>query len=268
MIKTNPNLELSTYWHYRVDANPKECWINAVNVLMMSDNEWRYCEGWAAQPEIGFIVMDHGWVETADGTIIDPTWAKGLSPNTIYCQSDGWSRDELFDQVNPETTLPLVLSSADRRQHHTQITYREIEDYAAELRGRAALASLFVDPDQKPQPYEQAVDSLTHVHPGTAKAKRRIAKVKPAIKAPKQKRVRKSRPPAPPRPPKPEPVYPVYTDQELVIVTYMKDNYKAKVLGPSPAVKGSYSLRRLLDDRVDTVHPKFMRKLGPHKNAD
>ncbi len=58
----------------KIAAQPKACWANALTALR-SQKQLQgafYVEGWflqTAEP----LPIEHGWIELADGTIVDPT---------------------------------------------------------------------------------------------------------------------------------------------------------------------------------------------------
>ena len=66
--------ELSRTWAGKINPAPKACWANAIKLLKKSrDSNLRYVEGFAKLPHFGNLVIEHGWVQTLEGTIIDPT---------------------------------------------------------------------------------------------------------------------------------------------------------------------------------------------------
>ena len=70
---TSVDYVLSRHIADRVHAENKACWRNAaMGMSALSDGLHEgamYVEGWAS----GFILAMHGWIELADGRIVDPT---------------------------------------------------------------------------------------------------------------------------------------------------------------------------------------------------
>lgn len=63
----------SVLWASKVDARPKHCFWNALlPVLTTQGAVGVYVEGFALAPY--GMVLDHGWIETPDGRVIDPTF--------------------------------------------------------------------------------------------------------------------------------------------------------------------------------------------------
>jgi hypothetical protein len=58
----------------------KECYRNAGTLALEHPGTLLYCEGYA---QTFGLFIEHAWVETLDGTIIDPTWA-GLHDESEY----------------------------------------------------------------------------------------------------------------------------------------------------------------------------------------
>jgi hypothetical protein len=61
-------------WRYEEQC----CWHNAVQALRLYQKrlgEAVYVEGWVSVPEIKFV-QEHGWLELANGTILDPTYVR------------------------------------------------------------------------------------------------------------------------------------------------------------------------------------------------
>jgi len=70
MIDDKKSLEIAE----DIQTVKKECWLNSVKALLLRDDlrECYYVEGQYVDPTIGFPI-EHGWIETKDGTIYDPT---------------------------------------------------------------------------------------------------------------------------------------------------------------------------------------------------
>lgn len=65
-----------------IQAKNGECFRNALLGTLMSDNEdLYYVEGFAI---FNMLVIEHGWIETGDGTVIDPTPSWIESPACYY----------------------------------------------------------------------------------------------------------------------------------------------------------------------------------------
>jgi hypothetical protein len=61
-----------------IKARKKGCWYNALKAFFAYEDlqsGW-YVEGYAIPGHIKTrLPLEHGWIERADGSIIDPTWA-------------------------------------------------------------------------------------------------------------------------------------------------------------------------------------------------
>lgn len=67
------NHEASIFWANKVVARPRSCWWNALHAIRLSRGRIGvYIEGFALAPY--GMVLDHGWIETPDGKVIDPTF--------------------------------------------------------------------------------------------------------------------------------------------------------------------------------------------------
>lgn len=60
---------------FAVASQPQECFGNAYAAVVLRPDRYTYVEGKAATDG---LVVNHAWLEDADGTIIDPTWGNHL----------------------------------------------------------------------------------------------------------------------------------------------------------------------------------------------
>jgi hypothetical protein len=70
-------------WSGVITATPQYCYDNAYWLATRSKGELRYVEGLAKR----YIICDHAWCITADGTVVDPTWAEldgNIKPSAYY----------------------------------------------------------------------------------------------------------------------------------------------------------------------------------------
>jgi hypothetical protein len=77
--------EASVRWAIRVRARPRSCYWNALRALRVSKGALGvYVEGFAACDS--GLVLEHGWIETPDGQVIDPTFPmlSGNDPASPY----------------------------------------------------------------------------------------------------------------------------------------------------------------------------------------
>ncbi|NNJ13700.1 hypothetical protein EKD04_025575 [Chloroflexales bacterium ZM16-3] len=75
----------SVRWAARVRARPRACYWNALRALRVSRGALGvYVEGFAACDS--GLVLEHGWIETPDGRVIDPTFPllPGNAPESPY----------------------------------------------------------------------------------------------------------------------------------------------------------------------------------------
>lgn len=65
---------------FDIQAENGMCWNNAIEA-MLTNPDLVYVEGWATAH--GFLVCEHGWCVTKDGTVVDPTpaWNEASFPN-------------------------------------------------------------------------------------------------------------------------------------------------------------------------------------------
>lgn len=66
------SLILPDEWSGVITATPQYCYDNAYWLATRSKGELRYVEGLATR----YITTDHAWCVTANGTVVDPTWAE------------------------------------------------------------------------------------------------------------------------------------------------------------------------------------------------
>src|SRR5579884_1016956 len=96
--------ELSRRAHTEVGAKKKECWKNAVMALLTVPElaGGTYVEGFV----VAKVPIEHGWVETANGTIVDPTLYRGEA--TAYFVGVRYTMEECEAAVRAGKSLPLV----------------------------------------------------------------------------------------------------------------------------------------------------------------
>lgn len=119
------DVELSGHLATATLAQQKDCYRNAFRAMSMVTVPTTYVEGLAMIPHLG-VPLDHGWLETEDGTVLDPTWYDRAP--VVYVATYRYEVDELLNELSKnELTLPLSESPyiADRLS---------IDEYVAALR--------------------------------------------------------------------------------------------------------------------------------------
>ena len=59
------------------EGEMKECYYNSIMSVMGAPDDVYYTEGYAFVEGIEGFPFEHGWLTTADGNVIDPTWEPG-----------------------------------------------------------------------------------------------------------------------------------------------------------------------------------------------
>jgi hypothetical protein len=87
-----------------VSAENQECFLNSVATLLIM-RDGTYVEGWATTP---WRPMLHGWVELADGTVLDttPAWYTAEDDRT-YFAARRYSLADVTKAVEEDAGLPL-----------------------------------------------------------------------------------------------------------------------------------------------------------------
>jgi hypothetical protein len=84
----------------------KDCYNNAIRYLFGEKSNRYYCVGWAIQGGVGFP-MEHAWVETDSGQLIEltPIWFEHVATNRYYAAVK-MSRNKTMKYLN-KTLWPL-----------------------------------------------------------------------------------------------------------------------------------------------------------------
>ena len=99
----------------QVRGQNKECYRNAVmagvHLRDCGSGGWHYCEGWVAG---GLLLIEHGWLQHDDGTIIDPTpiFIEDAEEGEIdrwYFPGFTWTCAEAAAAAVDAKTLPLQI---------------------------------------------------------------------------------------------------------------------------------------------------------------
>lgn len=100
-----------------IDAKIGQCYYNAFRALSLVSSGALYVQGLATSPKLGYIPLDHGWVEY-EGKIIDPTWFDMIDVH--YHPIQKWTWGEVTAIVSKQPTLPLRLTikNEDYAQAH------------------------------------------------------------------------------------------------------------------------------------------------------
>jgi hypothetical protein len=80
------------------------CWNNALSATF-SNHDLLYVEGWAVA--LDFLVCEHGWCETEDGTIVEPTpaWVEPMETERRYYAIQRFSFNELSGMLMGDNEL-------------------------------------------------------------------------------------------------------------------------------------------------------------------
>ncbi len=89
-----------------VRAKPKECYINAWRALSYCPEleDCLYVEGYILIPSIPFAT-EHGWLETPDGTVVDPTLYR--DQDNEYFAGLRFTLEQTLAPLAKRRTLPL-----------------------------------------------------------------------------------------------------------------------------------------------------------------
>ncbi|SRR5260221_8261818 len=116
----------------QIGAEKKQCYRNALLVFLSLDElkDAHYVEGWA----VSIIAFAHGWIETADGTVLDPTLA--LSPlveHTRYFPAVTYTQKAAWKIA--QKSLPAVENDGKGGRTNRQYIQaeRDAYDYLLEL---------------------------------------------------------------------------------------------------------------------------------------
>lgn len=118
---TNINTTLSRKVSRAVKATHKACWYNASTALLKRAGGLPegtvYVEGWVATalgdaPGAPYFPVEHGWLETPDGAVVDPTLPLTQSDASLalnhYFAGARYDLPTLLTRTQAHATLPLV----------------------------------------------------------------------------------------------------------------------------------------------------------------
>jgi hypothetical protein len=130
------DLPVSQFWSREVQAKDKECYHNALNVLWalppVLAQGAHYVEGWAVGGPLP-LTFGHGWVELADGRIIDPTptWCSGDHKRSYFAGRRYTVKDVATAIHNGVRSLPLdEVLNLDMVPHDLEEVYEEAFRFA------------------------------------------------------------------------------------------------------------------------------------------
>jgi len=111
----------------KVDIQEKECYSNAVYTLLCCEEceNGLYVEGFAFLTDRGML-LEHGWVELTDGSIIDPTLAALGHRNIEYSPAIKLNYDQAMELVENESDIPLMLNGSIQDQEAYRKTREEV----------------------------------------------------------------------------------------------------------------------------------------------
>lgn len=133
---TNLNRVLSERLAEQVEAQPRDCYRNAVMGLLTQPwlEDAVYVEGHARPHDLG-IPFEHGWLEMPDGSVVDPTWVLLHDCVVEYYAGERYTRPQVFERMASD----LPLSGMRSRAMHA----------ASYWAMRAALGGDAIDPEQE-----------------------------------------------------------------------------------------------------------------------
>ena len=97
----------------QIDIQVKECYANAIYTLLCC-NEYQdgwYVEGFAFITERSRL-LEHGWVELTDGSILDPTFASLGHRNVEYSPAIKLNYEQAMELVENGSDVPLILNGS------------------------------------------------------------------------------------------------------------------------------------------------------------
>jgi hypothetical protein len=128
-MQTRIDVERSRRLARVLNVQAKDCYANGVLGLLLpgTDDGEYYVEGWVLTE----IVFEHGWIELADGTLLDPTLVRTRDLEKVcYCAGERYTRSQV--EAMYHLTLPWVYR--DKQFGRSISAYVEVRDTAfAEL---------------------------------------------------------------------------------------------------------------------------------------
>ncbi len=130
------DLELSFLVAYHVQAQPYRCWRNAALAVHLLPEVFAdggmYVEGWIVLPRQHYLaIIEHGWCQLADGTIVDPSilLVEQPSQRIFYAAGLTLTPEQVQEQL-PGAVLPLVCHSDYGRDGMQYAGYQQAYEQA------------------------------------------------------------------------------------------------------------------------------------------
>lgn len=94
------------------ECRNRDCYRNAFRVLSMVPGA-SYVEGYAVSNDHVMLPVEHAWLETSDGVVIDPTPCYCAADRAVrtYVPTFRWSLAELLELLGSSTSAKLPFSS-------------------------------------------------------------------------------------------------------------------------------------------------------------
>ncbi len=111
----------------QIDIQVKECYANALYTLLCCkefQDGW-YVEGFAFITESRNL-LEHGWVELTDGSIIDPTFAFLGHGDVEYSPAIKLNFDQAMELVENSSDVPLILNGSIKHKEAYRKTREEV----------------------------------------------------------------------------------------------------------------------------------------------
>ena len=130
------DLEHSFLAAYHIQAQPYRCWRNAALAVHLLPEVFadggRYVEGWIVLPRQHHLaIIEHGWCQLADGTIVDPSILLVEQPSQPIFYFAGLTlTPEQVQEQWPGAVLPLVCHSKYGRDGMQHPGYRHAYEQA------------------------------------------------------------------------------------------------------------------------------------------
>jgi hypothetical protein len=80
MVTAETDQRLSEFLAKQIRARARHCWENSAQAVSLLGPYARYVEGWVVVNPGNPVALEHGWCETADGSIVDPTYTPRVTP--------------------------------------------------------------------------------------------------------------------------------------------------------------------------------------------
>jgi hypothetical protein len=109
-----------------IDGRSGECFQNALSALS-SEPGAMYVEGLAVSDSVLMEPEEHGWLQRADGTIVDPTpcYCRDSDAAVRYFPMFFWTADEVMTRFLRDGDIELPMRLALPHQGYRHLAYRD-----------------------------------------------------------------------------------------------------------------------------------------------